>query len=89
MLQSAHVCVKLDINVSLSINTTIYFYFIFYILDGALKVILAKPRASARFPRTVDAKKVLGIGGDPLPMLVESTSMRRDVLPYFFHVPKV
>jgi hypothetical protein len=52
-------------------------------------VILAKPRASARFPRTVDAKKVLGIGGDPLPMLVESTSMRRDVLPYFFHVPKV
>jgi len=58
-------------------------------LDATLNRILLRPRVAVKFPSTIDATQVLGNRKDPLPMLVESYSARSDVLPFFFHVPKV
>lgn len=49
---------------------------------------MVKPRTVVKFPRTIDATAVLGVGSDPLPMLVDMSSARQDVIPFFFHVPK-
>lgn len=58
-------------------------------LDATLDKVFVKPHIAVKFPSTVDATQVLGNARDPLPMLIDAHSQAtRDMLPYFFHVPK-